>query len=694
MNDKTKPIRVAIIGGGVGGVTAAYYLSSPELEGKFDVTLYQEGWRLGGKCATGRNAGADQRVQEHGIHILLGFYENAFRTFRACIEEWTNKPANYQTFEDYFKPTFQISLADNVEIAGVKRWYPWSLSLPPMPGSPGDGSPPPSIWADLKAMFGWLAGHLRDAMRNDFRSKEVQRDSPFAAVRAVAAPYLREFGDTHPSLKDVLALCHVLTREPRTLAPDEENGLRHALQDVQHWLNTEFERLDADIGEDVDETHVELHRIYYLACLGIAFARGYVGDVVLGGPNAIDDLNEVEFRDWLVTHGLPESLTWCAPIRALYDLAFAYPGGDASEQSAALAAGTTIQTALRMTTHYKGAPLWSMAIGTGDTLFSPMYEVLSKQRGVSFEFFYRLVNIGIEDDEITQLEFWQQAAPLGGTYDPLEPVNGYPCWPSEPLWQKLENGEALKRAGYNFESQHCDHHVCKPTLTRGDDFDFVILATSIAGVPAFGGPLNNNPIWRAMLAEVPTVETTATQLWLTEPLTELGWTSGPTVMTAYAEPYDSWGDFSYVYKVSPWPRNTPKLSIQYFCGVTPDGATAETAEANFRSWASSHIETLWPNVSGLEALEALLFPFGGERGRLSTQYFRADADMPAERYVLSPPHSIKHRLEADNSGYKNLFLAGDWIRTQIDGGAVEAAVEGGMRAARAICGLPKDIARL
>ena len=40
---------VVILGGGVGGCIAAYWLSAtPELRAKYRVTLYQTGWRLGG----------------------------------------------------------------------------------------------------------------------------------------------------------------------------------------------------------------------------------------------------------------------------------------------------------------------------------------------------------------------------------------------------------------------------------------------------------------------------------------------------------------------------------------------------------------------------------------------------------------------------------------------------------------------
>jgi uncharacterized protein with NAD-binding domain and iron-sulfur cluster len=53
--------------------------------------------------------------------------------------------------------------------------------------------------------------------------------------------------------------------------------------------------------------------------------------------------------------------------------------------------------------------------------------------------------------------------------------------------------------------------------------------------------------------------------------------------------------------------------------------------------------------------------------------------------------SVGYRLAADESGFDNLVLAGDWTRNGTDGGSVEAAVTAGMQAARAISGHPRTI---
>ena len=55
---------------------------------------------------------------------------------------------------------------------------------------------------------------------------------------------------------------------------------------------------------------------------------------------------------------------------------------------------------------------------------------------------------------------------------------------------------------------------------------------------------------------------------------------------------------------------------------------------------------------------------------------------------MSVVGSTRYRLASDQSGFANLFLTGDWIRTGLNAGCVEAAVMAGMQASRAISGYP------
>jgi uncharacterized protein with NAD-binding domain and iron-sulfur cluster len=91
--------KVAVLGGGMGGLSAAYEIVSRDPT--CEITIFQMGWRLGGKCASSRNAQRSNRIEEHGVHLFLGCYENAFdlidRVYRDLGRDWEDafEPAGY-----------------------------------------------------------------------------------------------------------------------------------------------------------------------------------------------------------------------------------------------------------------------------------------------------------------------------------------------------------------------------------------------------------------------------------------------------------------------------------------------------------------------------------------------------------------------------------------------------------------------
>jgi predicted NAD/FAD-dependent oxidoreductase len=97
-------------------------------------------------------------------------------------------------------------------------------------------------------------------------------------------------------------------------------------------------------------------------------------------------------------------------------------------------------------------------------------------------------------------------------------------------------------------------------------------------------------------------------------------------------------------------------------------------------------------VQGAFPWQWLVDPAGAQGvARFDRQYWRANVD-PSERYVLSVAGSSAARVTSAGSGLANLYLAGDWLRTGLDSGCVEAAVMGGMQASRALTGYPESIA--
>ncbi|MFZ4718084.1 MAG: NAD(P)-binding protein, partial [Ilumatobacteraceae bacterium] len=81
--------RIVIVGAGPAGLaTAAALTATPGWHDHYEVDIYQMGWRIGGKCATGRNEDAAERIQEHGIHVFGNMYFNSLHLLRDVFEEW------------------------------------------------------------------------------------------------------------------------------------------------------------------------------------------------------------------------------------------------------------------------------------------------------------------------------------------------------------------------------------------------------------------------------------------------------------------------------------------------------------------------------------------------------------------------------------------------------------------------------
>ena len=60
--------KIAILGGGIGALaTAAEITSDPGWQDNYDITIYQLGWRLGGKGASGRNRASPTAFRSMGF---------------------------------------------------------------------------------------------------------------------------------------------------------------------------------------------------------------------------------------------------------------------------------------------------------------------------------------------------------------------------------------------------------------------------------------------------------------------------------------------------------------------------------------------------------------------------------------------------------------------------------------------------
>jgi uncharacterized protein with NAD-binding domain and iron-sulfur cluster len=697
--------KVAILGGGVASIVAAFELTSTEeLCERYDVTVHQLGWRLGGKCASGRNERHGQRIEEHGLHIWFGFYENAFRVMREAYAALGRRPdAPLATWRDAFKPCDNIILCE--QHAG--HWHGRSFEAPRNPLTPGDEPTLPHFWEIADNMLEYLLqrwGKVKATPSVAAALAPAQARLPFGVDR-LAENIIR--GLLHCGARNAdQAIAEALRLVGRRravgvggLGEDVARSLVwRALDDFKRWL-----------WRDVVEPHLEdddLRFFFTMFDAGATMLQGIIEDGLI--ERGFEAVNDEDLRDWLRRHGAqPITLKEGPFVRALYDMAFAYENGDVTRP--AMAAGTAVQDALRLFFTYRGAVSWKMQSGMGDTVFVPFYEVL-RRRGVRFEFFHWVSRLGLSSDRrfVEEIEVIPQVQLKGSGYEPLVPVEDPKCpecWPSEPRWDQIVDGEKLRERGNNLEWEANPLRRKPLTLRRGKDkdFDLVVLGISIAALDPICRELIEdvgNPRFRAMIKNSRTVMTQAFQLWLNRPLQRLGWQFNEnSIMTAFVEPLDTYANMTHLLPREAWPRELHVEDIAYFCGVLEDRPDETQQGANERvrmqaiAYLNHDVETIWPESATRDGFDwRLLVDQGRGKGpkRFSSQFWQANFQQ-TERYVLTPPGSVKHRLKANQSGYENLFLAGDWTKTGLDGGCVEAAVMSGMQASRAICGVPAVI---
>ena len=644
-------MKIVIVGGGCAGTAAAWELSRPGSGNQ--VTLYQEGWRLGGKGASGR--GPFGRIEEHGLHLWLGYYENAFRMLREAHAELAERGISFPPLAGAFEPVPQIGVfGDNQE-----QMSEWIATFPDEEGEPGDGTPIPSFRdsASIGPRVVRLLLHLLRSMR-----AESDEGLTEEMGRIVNLAQLEPLAGRSANVNEVQLLTRfVALREL----------LRPILQSV-----TIFDARVRSLAEVVDVI--------------LATTIGYFQERLEPGWYA--RLNQFDFREWLNTQDLVLPTSTASPLLAsLYNLAFAYEYGDASRPK--MAAGVALECAIRTFLTYKRAPFWRMKVGMGDAVFAPMYLAL-RARGVEFKFFHRLRKVVFADlpvrdthaqlllapGRVESLDFDEQVRlRKGQPYEPLVAIKEFLCWPAQPLVDQLEvpgSGEFGR-----YEDPADQSAAGQLTLHEGEAFDHVILALGADSLPEVAGDLlRDDPRWSAMAAAGRTVGTQAMQLWLTKSVEELGWCHGPAAMTGLAPGLDTWADMSHLAEREAWPKQPG--SILYFCGTVfeePGSDVLHQAKENAARLLTTELARLLPGACDAKGFRRELLI--GDDGEYQALNIRGSA-----RYSQSLPGSISDRISPFDESISNLKVAGDWTDCGLNVGCVEAAVSSGIIAAAALTG--------
>jgi uncharacterized protein with NAD-binding domain and iron-sulfur cluster len=701
MND---PKKIAVLGGGPAALTAVYYLLKAHDwdKNKVDITVYQMGWRLGGKCASGRNQERNDRIEEHGIHFWFGCYHNAFRWIRECYPRMASE-TGYHPY-DWDEALIPCPSYVGFTKLGEMGWDRWNITPLAWNLPPDEELKAPAEKEDFTHYIGDYVilglDHLikhTEWENNKLKKNQVEHkgslfnvDKILVLIRKIKSKLEKivEQSDFNPENKLVEDLV------------SEATGLMHFIGDIFH---------------DLLEVHETARRIFVVIDLGLTILKGMFRDNVF--HLGFESINDIDFFSWLRKHGVSEITLENTLLRSYYDGAFAFAHGDKNTPNSE--AGTTLMGIIFATLTTKTSMFWKFKGSMAEIVFTPFYLVL-QHYGVKFKFFHQVKELKLTPDKlnVNEIIIGKQVnlkPNQKGEYDPLIEVKGIKCWPSKPKYGLIKEGDKLKDLedkgrNVNLESFWSEwKDVDEVRLEKGKDFDEIIFGIPIGSIPFLCTDLiEANIHWRLMLSKIQTVATQAVQIWSNRCAEDLGWLFPlSTIYTTFEEPLDTWCANPDLVPIESWDQSDGIKDVFFFVGSLPDpgqipppnfhqypAIMQDKVKKQFIKYLTHLAPVAFPRVKPSEDSDdwfnwSLLFTKRNLLGLngLFDQYFRANVD-PSERYVLSVVDSSRYRLKTDGSGFDNLYLVGDWIQTPLNSGCYEAAVMSGIAAARAISKKP------
>jgi uncharacterized protein with NAD-binding domain and iron-sulfur cluster len=689
MTDKKR--RIAVLGGGLGSLAAVHALTElPDWQDRFELTVYQIGWRLGGKARSGRNARAHNRSESFGHQVWWGCYDNAFALLRRCYKSLGRPPAApLSTFRAAWKPAETLHIATGLD----DHARLWPLSLAGNDALPGDGVPPPSVWHYVEILLPWILDCI-PGLHPDLSSYALLAPHWQDQARALLPALLRRasgqgvttFAAFDPTAPDYDALL----RQPAPTSPLGSRQRRAWAQPLVVGAEQSLRVLEAAGAATLHPQFVPL------LDLALAIVRGIIHDGLDRSALGFSAADDHDLRAWLRHHGASASSVANPLLNGFYAILHAYRDGD--PERPALAAGAGLRLLLRALLAHRGALYYTPQADLGEVVFAPLYQLL-RRRGVRFRFFHKVKQLRTDGEHLTAIRLGRQVEldPGVDEYEPLVTVKGIPCWPSRPLYGQIVLGDSPLIQALDFESPDSPE-IEEFTLRRGADFDEVILGIPGPALPRVCAELSQQlPRWREALEHADATATIGAQLWLTPSWAQLA--GHTTAVGAGALPGASlprWANRSALIPHEAWTRDAWPATLAALDGPLPDTtsnsqpSSRELVRDTVSAWLRDHPRRLWPEAALAATRELnweLLQDPSGRTGehRLAAQHCWI-LGAPSDRHTLSLPGSSRHRLRPDDSGLKNLVLAGDWLTGGLDLGIAESAVIAGLQAARALSG--------
>ena len=641
------PKKVAILGGGAASCTAALALTGqPGWKERYDITIYQLGWRLGGKARSGRNKDFGHRTEEITLHLLGGNYHNTINLLRSVYEELERPEGSpMRTFEEAFL---------------------------------------------LKSM----------AFGQHLNFSAIENQEQCFSLNHIMDNLVRYTVEGSQLLAKTLNLSH----------PDIDEDVSGDLLQNTDLIKAKMNLIKKWITKITKEIKMESAEKELLSTADIAVTTviGIMDDNIF--ESGFDSLNHLDLREWYRIHGASPNALKSAFLKAQYDLVVSDTGGHIDQPSIEAGTALKFYLQLYLCYDDSPffnqqsalgdrifAPFYEVLRKRGVTFkFFHKVEELNLDEN--------------NPNLIEQIKITKQVDLIHEQYSPLITVKGLPSWPNEPKYEEItkEQAKLLQKHDIDLESfwtlwpSIFEDTFNKPlphiVLERGKDFDIVISGLPVGSIPHVGSELLEvSPALRDTVQHVGRIPSLQVQLYLDVPREKI---KAPYYnrlfdpeetyyVLGYADPnllYEDWES-----------QGAHPQICQYITFIKTVEEIPYNCRQNNKQFAISNSEIVlkraWPKAYLNDHFNWNLLTDPENRTgveRFDAQFWQCNLN-PSDLYTQVLTNTSKYRITTDGAGFNNIYFTGDWIQNGLNLGMVEGAVTSGLLTSKAISGYPEQI---
>ena len=647
-----KPKKVAILGGGAASCSAALALTDqPGWKERFDITIYQLGWRLGGKARSGRNKNYGQRSEGVTLHHFSSIYIETKRVIRSVYKE-LNRPegAPLRTFEEAFV-SIALRTEQEKDCEIDRECFSMDYLFDKLTGT--------LLWMTKKMMIKKLG--IDYAINEEhFKPDSIHLQFEVTSVQA----FLKKI---FPTVKN-----NSLTQEYLSMIDTtatiiigfmEDNLIERGLYTINHLDLRQWLKKHGASETTINSRFVLAHYDEL-----ISYFNGDMQKPDMEAGTAL--------QVYLPHFFCCEDITVWHHEAGLGDAMFA----------------PIYEILKRRGVHFKFFhKVEGLVLNTGNSKFVKQIRI-TKQIDLINEEYNPLIDVkGLPSwpnepkyEEITQLE-----ADLLQKYD----IDLESFWTN---WSGVYE-------------ENFGHPIPEVVLKRGEDFDIIVYGIPVGSLPFLCGELlEKSPSLKKVSEHIGKVPSLQFQLWGTLDLED--WKKELYVhrLTDPMQRQAVYGiaDNDDILKTENWETIGLKpeqllyiIFNQHVVGIPPSNDTLFPHEQMEKVKRSSihEIQEILKGISpnsfqdGVFNWTVLTDPMnrtGVER--FDSQYLRLNLN-PSDLFTQILTNTSQYRITTDGAGFDNIYFTGDWIQNGINYGSIEGAITSGLLTSKAISGYPRQI---